>query len=171
MVRLRTTVRVLRHLLTTCKRRSGVTTDIFGDLREWNRVIDQIELLKARGELDEHQEGLARLLRYRFNWRIREKAVQSLSTLSEPEERTVLLVLEIICDEHTAFDLRALAADALCGLIRLRRKRGQWSADLQRTTIERLSAAVNSHHPIAFQRAVKRVVDCAQQIERAAIGG
>jgi hypothetical protein len=44
---------------------------------------------------------LSRLLRYRFKRRIREKAVASLSTLSEPDDRILLLVLEIISGEHT----------------------------------------------------------------------
>ena len=99
-----------------------MSTDIFGDLREWSRVLEHPEYLKDTGELDEHQDELARLLRYRFNWRLRERAVQSLSVLSAPGNQILLVVLEIVADEHTEFDLRTLAADALCGLISKRQK-------------------------------------------------
>jgi hypothetical protein len=144
-------------------------TDIFGDLREWNRVLKQLEQLQDTGQLDDHQDGLARLLRYRFNWRLREKAVQSLSALSEPEDRILLLVLEIGCDENTGFDLRTLAADSLCGLISMRQKRGQCRGELKRRVIERLSATMNPYHPVEFQRAAKQVIDRAQQNVRAAV--
>lgn len=143
-------------------------TDIFGDLREWTRVVEQLEQLKQGGALAQHQEGLARLLLYRFNWRIREKAVESLSTLSEPDDRILLLVIEIVADEHTGFDLRTLAADSLCSLIKMRQKPGQWPRELQRCVIERLNAAINLHQPAEFQRAASRALDCAWQTERVA---
>ena len=140
-----------------------MSTDVFGDLREWKRVLEHLEYLKNSGQLDESQEGLARLLRYRFNWRIREKAVHSLSSLSAPENHILLVVLEIIADEHTEFDLRTLSADALCGLISMRQKRDRWSRQLKATVMGRLRETINEHHPGDFQRAVKRVIDCAQQ--------
>jgi hypothetical protein len=146
-----------------------MTMDIFGDLREWNRVIGQLEQLKDSAQLDEHQDGLARLLRYRFNWRIREKAIQSLSTLSEPDDRILLLVFEIISDEHTESDLRTLAANSFCGLISMRQKRDQWASELKTAIVERLSATMNPHHPVDFQRALKRVIDCAHQTGGAAV--
>jgi hypothetical protein len=146
-----------------------MTTDIFGDLRDWDRVIEQLEQLQDSGQLDDHQDGLARLLRYRFNWRLRGKAVQSLSTLSEPEDRILLLVLEIACDEDTGFDFRTLAADSLCGLISMRQKREQWSGELNKGISERLCATMNPYHPVEFQRAAKRVMDCAQRNMRAAV--
>ncbi len=140
-----------------------MSTDIFGDLREWKRVLEQLEQLEASGHLDEHQEGLARLLRYRFNWRIREKAVQSLATLSAPEDHIFSVVLEIVADEHTEFDLRTMAADSVCGLISMRQKQGRWDGDLGRLVMDKLTAALNPHQPPGFQRAVKRVLDCAKQ--------
>ena len=143
-------------------------TDVFGDLREWNRVLGRLEYLKHSGQLDEHQEGLARLLQYRFNWRIRANAVHSLSSLSAPEDQIFSVVLEIIADEHTEFDLRTLAADALCGLITMRQKLDRWDGELKVMVMERLGDTINEHHPRDFQRAVKRVVECAQQHERVA---
>ena len=143
-----------------------MSTDVFGDLREWNRVLEQLEHPTNVGRSDKRQYGLARLLEHRFNWRIRAKAVQCISLLSTPENRTLSLVLEIAVDEHTEFNLRTLAADSLCGLIRQRQKQGRWGGELKETAIERLIAAINPHHPVDFQRAVKRVIDCAREQER-----
>jgi hypothetical protein len=145
-----------------------MSTDVFGDLRQWNRVLEELEHLKTRGLLDEHQDGLARLLRYRFNWRIREKAVQSLSTLSAPEDHILAIVLEIIADEHTEFTLRTLAAESLGGLFSKRQNQGQWDDELARTVLQKLGETVNPHHPVDFQRAIKRLIDRARQHDRVA---
>jgi hypothetical protein len=139
----------------------AMSTDIFGDLREWNRVLRQVDELQAVGKLDEHQEGLARLLRYRFNWRVRRKAVESLSGLAQPHDQILFLVLEITADDHTQFDLRTLAADSLCGLIAMRQKAGRWNADLEVTVIEKLGGALKAHQPPEFEKAIKRALSCA----------
>jgi hypothetical protein len=140
-----------------------MSTDVCRDFREWNRVLEQLER-PTNG--DERQYGLARLLAYRFNWRIRAKALQCISLLSAPEDRTLSLVLEIVADEYTEFKLRTLAADSLCGLISQRQKQGRWGGVLRETAIERLIAAINPYHPVDFQRTVKRVIDCAREQER-----
>ncbi len=143
-----------------------MSTDVFGDFREWNGVLKQLERSTDNGHFDERHDALARLLKYRFNWRIRAKAVKCISLLSAPEDRTLSLVLEIVVDEYTEFNLRTLAADSLCGLIRERQKQGRWDGELKETAIERLTTAINPHHPVDFQRAVDRVIDCAREQER-----
>jgi hypothetical protein len=134
--------------------------DIFGDLREWGRVLEQLEQLKENGRLDDHQDGLMRLLRYRFNWRLREKAVDSLSALSTPEDRILFIVLDIVADEHTDFDLRTRAADSLCGLISLRQKSDSWPADLGVTVAGRLAEVQRVRQPPLLEKAVKRALEC-----------
>ena len=108
-----------------------MTTDLLRDLREWNRLTEPFEDLQDSGD----QYGLSRLLRSRFNWRLRRKAVQNLSTLSNPNDRIARLVLEIVSDEHTEFDRRTVAADFLCGLISTRQQRGRWTSDLKKDII------------------------------------
>lgn len=49
--------------------------DVFGDLRAWGRVLGQIAELRKAKKLDEHQEGLTRILRYPSNWRLREEVL------------------------------------------------------------------------------------------------
>jgi len=143
-----------------------MSTDVVDDLREWNRVLEQLKPPANRGQIDESRYGIARLLEYRFNWRIRAKAVQCISLWSTPEDRTLSLVLEIVADEYTDFNLRTLAADSLCSLISQGQKQGRWGGELKETAIERLVAAINPHHPVDFQRAVRRVIDCAREQER-----
>ena len=146
----------------------AMSIDIFGDLREWNRVLRQVDELQATGQLDEHQEGLARLLRYRFNWRVRRKAVESLSALAAPQDQILFLVLEIAADDHTQFDLRTLAADSLGSLIAMRQKANHWSADLEMTVVEKLGGALKAHQPPEFERAIKRALSCANSGVRTA---
>ena len=56
-----------------------MSTDVFGDFREWNGVLKQLERSTDNGHFDERHDALARLLKYRFNWRIRAKAVKCIS--------------------------------------------------------------------------------------------
>ena len=39
-------------------------SDVFGSLLDWGHVMEQIVDLKNAGKLDEHQDGLSRILRY-----------------------------------------------------------------------------------------------------------
>jgi hypothetical protein len=140
-------------------------TDVFDDLREWKRVLEQLEHSTDTRQFGERHNGLAQLLEYRFNWRIRERAVKRISLLPAPEDRTLSLLLEIAVDQYTDISPRTLAADCLCGLIHARQKRERWGVELRKTAIERLIAASNPHHPPHFQRAFKLVIDCASEQE------
>jgi hypothetical protein len=135
-----------------------MSNDIFGDLREWGHVLDELERLKASGELNIHQEALARLLRYRFNSRIRERAVESLFALSAPDDRILLLTVDIIGDENTELTLRAAAADALHGLIGSRRNSDTWTAGLESAVVDKLTNVLRAQQPPVLASAVRGVL-------------
>jgi hypothetical protein len=52
-------------------------SDVFGDLRDWRGVLATLDHLRADGQLDRHQDGLARLVRCRENPRLQLAAVES----------------------------------------------------------------------------------------------
>ncbi|MBN9657569.1 MAG: hypothetical protein J0H49_05290 [Acidobacteria bacterium] len=87
--------------------------DIFGDLREWGQVLRQIEQLRVTGHLDEHQEGLTRVLRYRYNWQLREAALRAVPNLRKPSKDLVQVLLGIVTDECCDLETRLLACDAV----------------------------------------------------------
>lgn len=92
--------------------------DIFGDLREWGQVLKQIEQLRLAGQLDAHREGLTRVLRYRYNWQLRQAALRAVPDLRRPSKDLVDVLLGIVTDEHCDLETRLLACDAVRHSIR-----------------------------------------------------
>lgn len=99
-------------------------SDIFGDLREWGAVLVQIKRLRLSGQLDEHQEGLIRILRYRYNWQLRQAALRAVVDLRNPSKDLFELLLAIVTDEQSDLDTRLLACDAVRHVVALRREQG-----------------------------------------------
>ncbi len=91
--------------------------DIFGNLREWGQIPEQIAELAATARLDEHQAGLVRILRYRDNWRLREMVLKSMKDLSAPSDELICEVLGLLADEGLYYQTRILAAQALADLL------------------------------------------------------
>lgn len=88
--------------------------DIFGDLRDWGRILKQIELLRLAGQLDEHEEGLTRILRYRYNWQLRQAALRAVPELRKPSKDLFDVLFGIVTDEYCDMETRLLA----CGAVR-----------------------------------------------------
>jgi len=91
--------------------------DVFGNLREWGHVPEQLERLTKAGALDDHQEGLIRLLRYRDNWRLREMALEAVPHLRSPDDRMISEVLGVVLDNGLYCEVRMLAARSLSALL------------------------------------------------------
>lgn len=94
-------------------------SDIFGSLLDWGQVIETIKRLKELKQLDRHQRGLARILRYRNNWQLRQTVLKQMTHLTEPKAALVQEVISIAVDEDNYLDLRILAVNALSHLIPL----------------------------------------------------
>lgn len=91
--------------------------DVFGNLREWSQVPAQIAGLQSGNRLDEHQEGLIRILRYRDNWRLREIALAAAKDLKRPSAELLGQLLGIAADEGVYDTARLLALQALTALL------------------------------------------------------
>ncbi|MCC7155640.1 MAG: hypothetical protein IT161_13775 [Bryobacterales bacterium] len=100
-------------------------SDIFGDLRNWGRVLKQLEQLRVAGRLDEHQEGLTRILRYPYNWQLRRAALRAVPDLKMPSKDLLNVLLGIVNDEDSALETRLLACDAVRHSIRRQREQGE----------------------------------------------
>jgi hypothetical protein len=102
---------------------SGKTTrynmppDIFGDLRYWGRVLERLEELRASRLLDEHQLGLARILRYRRNWQLMERALSCALEIRQASDILIAEVLNVLVSPEVYLEARVSAAEALGHLI------------------------------------------------------
>ena len=129
-------------------------SDIFGDLREWGRVLDQIEQLRLAGRLDEHQEGLTRVLRYRYNERLREAALRVVPEIREPSKDLLDVLLQIVSDEYCALETRLLACEAVRHVIS--RIRALGLADPDEPAAQLAGEILRVPQPAALREAVKR---------------
>lgn len=103
-------------------------TDVFSDLREWGTILTQLDQLRLAGRLDQHQKGLARLLRYRFNWQLRHAVLRLVPELREPSEEILTVLCQIVTDERGELETRLLACYAVECCIRRQQRRGGASA-------------------------------------------
>jgi len=120
--------------------------DIFGNLLDWGNVLQDLEELERSGKLNDHQEGLVRILRYRQNWQLREAALKAVRNLTSPSESIISEVLAILMDQNVYNEARILATDALCNLICSRRKQrpGNSYSPAERSVIEKMTDILRS---------------------------
>jgi hypothetical protein len=98
-------------------RRLIMTTNGFGDLREWVMVLDKIEKLHDTSSLDTSQDELVRVLNFRENWRLTERALEYAGSISQPKNELITAICTVMCDDDAFMDNRILAAAALGVLV------------------------------------------------------
>lgn len=140
--------------------------DVFGDLRDWGRVLSLIKELKEKGELEKHQGGLVRILRFPGNWQIREAALTALQRVSRPSDEVIGAVLRILLDTNAYLDLRILAAHSLGGLVQKRPVERASGSPNNEQIAENLRRLAREPEAPVFQRAVKRTLDTVEATVR-----
>lgn len=100
------------------------TEDPFGSLIQWGQVIERLQQMKGKGELDDAQLGLIRLIRYPDNWRIREQALIAARQIAQPTSALLKAIATVLTDTGTYADARTLAAKALGDLVGRGRQAG-----------------------------------------------
>jgi hypothetical protein len=94
-----------------------MSQDPFGNLEDWGRVLSTLKELTDQGRLDEAQDGITRLVRYRDNWRLRESALVAARQIAEPTAALILAIGQVLEDQGGFVDARILAARALGDLV------------------------------------------------------
>ena len=132
-----------------------MTADVFGNLRDWGPVMEQLDRLWERGELDQHQHGLTRILRYRENWRLRQTVLKHMKDLANPSDELLQNALAIMMDENVYHDARILAAEALAHLLRGRSARDATSSAVTaQLVLERMNTLMDTPQPPFFHKAI-----------------
>ncbi|MFB3906757.1 MAG: hypothetical protein ACE15E_25260 [Acidobacteriota bacterium] len=134
--------------------------DVFGDLRDWGRILAVLRLLEEKGRLDEVQEGLIRLLRYRQNWQLREKALLSARRVSNPSESLLFAVLEVVSDRGTYSDARTLASQTLALLVprALARAGSSGGEAIKQAIVCQLSSLLETPEPPVLSDAIEKAM-------------
>ena len=137
------------------ERRTSMTQDPFGNLREWEPALELLDELASSGKLAECQRGLVRILDYKGNWRLREEVLKRIGGIPSPSDELAGQVLTILADDNIYYDARVLAGNALIELL----KNSQSSLHQEfimeiRKVIEKLS---KSPQPLFFDKAIKKL--------------
>ncbi len=132
--------------------------DPFGDLNNWEAVLDILDELANAGKLPECQAGLIRILKHKGNWRLREEVLKRVGEIQRPSHQLIHQVLSILDDDNTYYDARILAGDALIQMLKNRQDDfgGKIIMSIRNVT-ERLKMIP---HPSIFENAVKKL--CAE---------
>lgn len=91
--------------------------DSFGNLREWDRVLGQLAIMKETKTLNLYQSGLARILRYRKNWRLLERVLEYGKYISQPTDEFLEEIYQVMSDPEIYPDARIQALKTLECLI------------------------------------------------------
>ncbi len=94
-----------------------MNSDVFGNLQEWGRVLDQLQQMREDGTLDNHQQGLARLAQYPFNWQLRQAALCAIAELKQPTDEVLQIAIQIVTDDNFDLGTRILAGNAVSGVL------------------------------------------------------
>lgn len=133
--------------------------DVFGNLREWGRVLERLEALTRSEELDAHQDALVTLLRYRGNWRLREAALEAAASVRCPGEPLVRQVCRIMMDEGLYYQVRVLAAEALGACLeRIAESSDTPCVRIRREARERMHALLDAQDVPVLHQAVRRML-------------
>ena len=134
--------------------------DIFGNLRDWGRVLSLVEDIKKSKTLDTYQQGLVRILRYRDNWRLREIVLEYIKDLNNPSDELMLELITIMMDENIYYDARILAADAISELIPKCKENQEQKVTISRAIIiEKMKALLDSPQPPMFHEAINKTLE------------
>ncbi len=132
------------------------------DLRDWGRVLEELEELKRLRLLDDHQDGLRRILRYKENWQLRECALQCTKEVTTPRTELVKEVCSIMCDEDTYPELRMLAVDTIREFIRADADVVLLTYSRGATILDRMNALVGiPMHPLLQRKIVRALEEIA----------
>ncbi|WDP92519.1 MAG: hypothetical protein HUN04_23465 [Desulfobacter sp.] len=144
----------------------------FGNLRDWDQVLEKLEGLIKAGRLGDFQGELIRLLRFDQNWRLREAAIESLIFIDTPGFALAREVFSIVQRKDLYYDVRILAVDALSKLmVRIVDRR-----DLDREeinaffdqTIRELSEYLKTPEPPKFHDALNESLSRLRHLGKAA---
>ena len=142
--------------------------DVFGDLSEWGVALHKLEELKKAKALDEHQHGMARVLRYRENPRLTWAVLGAAKEVSRATDALIAEVLAILVSRNSIIPHRVLAAEALGHLIP-RRIAGSQGVKLDvEFVIQTMASILKSPEPPVVALAVDHAL---QQIRGPRRGG
>ena len=147
-----------------------MNSDIFGNLREWRRVIELLDSLKKCKKLDKHQVGLARILRYGQNWRLLETVLEYGKEIIQPTDEFLQEVYHIMINRNFYLDVRIFAVQTLESLLPLRTKNRIKDQNFCETIVVRkMMDILNSQEPPIFHEVIAKSLEAIRKRQKVGI--
>lgn len=135
--------------------------DIFGNLSRGNNVIAKLEELDSLNSLDEHQIGMARILRFRQNQSLLDATLEHTLKIEEASDILIAEVLNVLVARDIPVSTRVLAAGALGHLIHCRPADAISDFDMD-TVIESMSCILSRADSPALRKALSKAIGLAR---------
>lgn len=127
---------------------------LWATLKDWSRLVSQIEYSARQQSLDSRENDLICLLRSN-NHRFRTTALKALRHLRYGSDRLAAAVIQIIEDDTAESDVRVLAIEALEHMLTLETSRGQAG---RRERLAPLRALLDRPLPPSVETALLRLL-------------
>ena len=129
--------------------------DTFGNLLDWGQVLESLEDLKRAKKLEDHQAGLARILRYGQNWRLLEAVLEHGKEVVAPSGEFLKAICDVMNNRGIYVDARVLAVQTLETLVPRMTGDRQGDGGVSRNSvIQAMKALQKSVEPPKFQEAI-----------------
>ncbi len=135
--------------------------DIFGNLSRSSNVLAKLEELDSRNSLDEHQIGMARILRFRHNQPLLDAALEYVLKIEKASDILIAEVLNVLVAQDLPVSTRALAAGALGHLIHCRQADAVSDFDMD-TVMESMSCILSRADSPVLKKALFKAVGLAR---------
>ena len=130
-----------------------------GNLLDWGIVLDKLEAIKKEGMLDNIQDELVRILRYKKNWKLVEAALECVYEIKEPSAILIEEVFNTAMDYQMCLDTRVMAIHSL-GNVLMEMKKSNEEASLKKRQlyVAMLYRLLNTPQPPIFHDAISKVI-------------
>ena len=135
--------------------------DVFGNLNRRNLVLAKLEELESLECLDEHQVGLARILRFKQNQSLLHAALEYAIKIEKPSDILIAEVLNVLVAQDVSISTRTLAAGTLGHLIHRRPAKAVSDFDLN-MVIESMAHVLNRSESPILKKALFKAIGLAR---------
>ncbi len=131
--------------------------DAFGDLSHGSTVLAKLDELISHDCLDEHQVGLARILRFRQNQGLLHRTLECATKIEKSSDILIAETLNVLVAQDLPVAIRALAAGALGHLICRRPAKTDSDFDLDKV-IESMAHVLSKSKSIVLKKALFKAI-------------
>jgi hypothetical protein len=137
-----------------------VQHDIFGNLSRKDEVLAALEEIVSQNRLDEHQIGLARILRFRENHALLHAALECAIKIKRSSDILIAEALNVLVAQDLPVSIRSLAAGALGHLIYHRPTKADSDFDLD-MVMESMTHVLHKSESPTLKKALFKAIGLA----------